>query len=51
MGIYANAYEKDPQFYAFIRTLQAYEKAIDKHTVLVLPPTMKFFEYLEVGKK
>lgn len=51
LGIYANAYEKDPQFYAFIRTLQAYEKAIDKHTVLVLPPTMKFFEYLEVGKK
>jgi len=51
LGIYANAYEKDPNFYAFIRTLQAYEKAIDKHTVLVLPPTMKFFQYLEAGTK
>ena len=51
LGIYANAYEKDPNFYAFTRTLQAYEKAIDKHTVLVLPPTMEFFKYLEVKKK
>ena len=51
LKIYANAYQKDPQFYAFLRTLQAYEKAIDKYTVLVLPPTMKFFEYLGAGKK
>ena len=51
LGIYANAYEKDPNFYAFTRTLQAYEKAIDKHTVLVLPPTMEFFKYLEVKKQ
>ncbi|MFH1008033.1 MAG: protease modulator HflC [Candidatus Latescibacterota bacterium] len=47
LGIYANAYERDPKFYAFTRTLQAYEKAIDKNTVLVLPPTMEFFKYLE----
>ncbi|MCD6335401.1 MAG: protease modulator HflC, partial [Candidatus Latescibacteria bacterium] len=46
LGIYANAYQKDPNFYAFTRTLQAYEKAIDEHTVLVLPPTMEFFKYL-----
>ena len=51
LGIYANAYQKDPNFYAFTRTLQAYEKAIDEHTVLVLPPTMEFFKYLEVKKK
>ena len=51
LGIYANAYEKDPNFYAFTRTLQAYEKAIDEHTVLVLPPTMEFFKYLEVKEK
>ena len=51
LGIYANAYEKDPNFYAFTRTLQAYEKAIDEHTVLVLPPTTEFFKYLDVKKQ
>jgi membrane protease subunit HflC len=51
LGIYANAYQRDPNFYAFTRTLQAYEKAIDEHTVLVLPPTMEFFKYLDVKKQ
>lgn len=33
---YARAYGKDPEFYAFVRKLEAYEKAIDADSTLVL---------------
>ena len=35
--IYAAAYEQDPSFYKFLRTLQAYEKFLDESTTLFLP--------------
>ncbi len=35
--IYAQAFQKDPEFYKFIRTLAAYEKIIDDKTTIVLP--------------
>jgi membrane protease subunit HflC len=28
--IYADAFKSDPKFYEFIRTLEAYEKVVDK---------------------
>lgn len=34
--IYAQSYGKDPEFFAFVRTLEAYETAIDEKTELVL---------------
>ena len=45
--IYAEAFEQDPEFYAFLRTLQSYEKSLDKDTTLVLPAESEFFRYLE----
>jgi membrane protease subunit HflC len=42
--IYADALSTDPEFYRFVRTLEAYDKIIDKDTTLVLPadsPLMK----------
>ena len=45
--IYAEAYEKDPDFYAFQRSLQAYRKTIDSNTTLVLPPDAEFFRFLK----
>ncbi len=42
--IYAEALGTDPDFYRFVRTLEAYDKIIDKDTTLVLPadsPLMK----------
>lgn len=42
--IYAEALGTNPDFYRFVRTLEAYEKIIDKDTTLVLPadsPLMK----------
>ncbi len=45
--IYAEAYTTDPDFYAFVRSLEAYRKTIDGHTTLVLSPDTEFFQYLE----
>jgi membrane protease subunit HflC len=45
--IYARAYSKDPEFYAFYRSLQAYERSIGKEgDLLVLTPDGEFFRYL-----
>ena len=45
---YARAYSKDPEFYAFYRSLQAYERAIGKEgDLLVLTPDGEFFRYLK----
>ncbi|GAB3288420.1 protease modulator HflC [Pseudidiomarina andamanensis] len=46
-GIYAGAYSKDPEFFSFIRSLQAYEKSFEAgNDVLVLEPDSDFFKYL-----
>lgn len=44
--IYAQAYEKDPEFYSFIRTLEAYAKSLGKETTIILPDKSEFFKYL-----
>jgi membrane protease subunit HflC len=43
---YAQAYQKDAEFYSFIRTLEAYTKSLGKQTTLVLPEESEFFKYL-----
>lgn len=48
--ILADAYSKDPSFFAFYRSLQAYRHSLEgKNTTLVLSPQNKFFKYLEDG--
>ena len=45
--IYASAYTRDPEFYAFYRSIDAYRKAVGgKGDVLVLDPNNEFFRYL-----
>ncbi|MBC8322415.1 MAG: protease modulator HflC [Candidatus Marinimicrobia bacterium] len=46
LEIYANAFNKDVDFYEFTRTLEAYKKIIDTKTTLVLPADSKLFEML-----
>jgi hypothetical protein len=44
--IFADAYGKDPEFYAFYRSMQAYEAALKPdNTRLVLPPDPRFFRF------
>ena len=45
--IYAQAYNKDPEFYAFYRSIDAYRKSMGKPgDILVLDPDNEFFRYL-----
>ena len=46
LDIYAASYSKDSDFYEFTRTLETYEKVIDKKTTLVLPGDSKLFKGL-----
>jgi modulator of FtsH protease HflC len=44
--IFAQAYGKDPEFYAFYRSMQAYEAGLQpSNTRLVLPPDSRFFRF------
>jgi len=47
--IYAQAIRKDPDFYKFLRTLDAYRKIIDKDTTIVLPGDSDLMELLNKG--
>jgi membrane protease subunit HflC len=45
--IYASAYNKDPEFYAFYRSIDAYRRSVGKSgDILVLDPGNEFFRYL-----
>ena len=44
---YANAFKKDPDFYEFVRTMDAYKKIMDEKTTIVLPPNSQLFKYLK----
>ena len=45
--IFADAYSKDPEFFAFFRSMDAYTKTFDpKNTTVVLSPDSQFFDYL-----
>ena len=47
-AIYAEAYGRDPEFFAFRRSLTAYEKSLlGKNSTLVLSPDSEFFDYLK----
>ncbi|MCZ6782505.1 MAG: protease modulator HflC [Proteobacteria bacterium] len=48
-SIYAAAYNRDPEFYAFVRSLEAYRKSLGERTTMVLPPDHEFFRFLEPG--
>lgn len=46
-GIYAAAYNRNPEFYSFYRSLQAYRNALGREgDVLVVSPDSDFFRYL-----
>ena len=46
-SIYANAFGKDAEFYAFTRRLQAYEKILSNDTTLLLNPDSELLNYLQ----
>ena len=45
--IYAAAYNRDADFYAFTRSLEAYENVMDEGTMIILDTETDFLKYLE----
>lgn len=47
-NVYAAAYGKNPEFYAFYRSMQAYRESFKSKTdVMVLDPSADFFKYMK----
>jgi membrane protease subunit HflC len=49
--IYADAFGRDPEFFQFLRTLEAYPRALDGSTSLLLGTESEFYRYLRSSKK
>jgi len=45
--IYADAYSKDPEFYAFVKTMEVYKETLKKDTSLVLSTDSDFMKYFK----
>lgn len=51
-ALYAAAFGRDAEFYAFYRSLEAYKQSFkDKNDVMVLDPSSAFFKYLKTPSK
>jgi membrane protease subunit HflC len=49
-AIYAAAFGQDPEFYAFVRSLEAYEKFVNPGTTLVLSSDSDLMRYLSASR-
>ncbi len=46
--IYADSYKKDPEFFSFVRSMEAYRKSFTGgNDLMVLKPDSEFFRYLK----
>ncbi len=45
--IYAQAYEKDPEFYSFVKSLDVYQNAMDSKSFLLLSTESDFLKYFK----
>ena len=51
VNIYANAFEQDPDFYSFYRSMQAYGKVLGEDgTTMILSPDSEFLEFFNSSK-
>ena len=48
--IYAKAYNRDPEFYRFLKTMEVYREVIDPETVMLLGTDNELLRYLERSK-
>ena len=50
--VYADVYSQDPEFYGFVRSLEAYENSFSsKNDIMVVKPDSDFFHYLKENDK
>ncbi len=51
-NVYAQSYNKDPEFFSFVRSLEAYENSFSsKNDIMIVKPESDFFDYLKSTKK
>ena len=50
ISIYANAYNKDPEFYSFLKALETYKGTIDAETTVIFGPENEYLEYFNTTK-
>ncbi len=50
INIYAKAYNKDPEFYEFLKTLETYEKTIDKKNTLIMTTDSDYYKFMKKVK-
>ena len=48
--IYAGAYNKDPEFYRFLKTMEVYRTTLDDETVFLLSTDSEFLRYLKTAR-
>ena len=49
--IYAEAYNNNPEFYSFLKSLEIYKTSLDKNSSLILSTDSDFFKYLKGFKE
>ena len=49
-AIYAEAYGRDPDFYAFVKSLETYERAVDPRTIFVVGTDSDLLKYLRTTR-
>ncbi len=48
--LYADAYNKDPAFFYFLKTMEAYKKTLGPGDTLILTPKSEFFRFMKGSK-
>jgi len=50
IAIYADAYNRDPEFYSFIKTLDTYRNTLDSDTMVIFSPDNEYLQYFNQTK-
>ena len=48
--LYAGAYSRDPKFFEFLNTMEAYKKALGESDTLIVTPESEFFRYIQKSR-
>lgn len=50
-AIYAAAYNKEPEFYRFLRTLESYQKTVNANNRMILSTDSDYYKFLRQSKR
>ena len=50
IAIYADAYNKDSEFYSFLKTLETYKNTVDSETMIIFSPDSDYLDYFNTAE-